>query len=152
LIVASVIATTKGNFLLETQDGYLLSLIPTAKDPDPEISLLAASVRDELNGYFAKGRKTFDVPIKPTGTAFQKDIWTALREKVGFGILVTYKQLAELSGHPMAFRAVGTALNHNPIPIIIPCHRVVKTGGEYGDYKYGKRWKKELIELEKSGL
>lgn len=68
--------------------------------------------------------------------------------KVPRGKTVTYKQLARMSGYPNAYRAVGTALNRNPLPVVIPCHRVVRSDGDIGNYFYGRKRKLELLKSE----
>ena len=80
-------------------------------------------------------------------TGFQVRVLLAVA-RVPRGRTVTYKQLARMSGHPNAYRAVGTALNRNPFPITIPCHRVVRSDGDIGGYFYGKRRKMELLKAE----
>ena len=100
----------------------------------------------QLQEYFAGHRRMFDVPIDPQGTDFQREVWRAL-ELIPFGETRTYAQVAASIGRPGASRAVGGANNANPIPIIIPCHRVVAANG-MGGYAYGLDMKRFLLELE----
>ncbi|MCF8001733.1 MAG: methylated-DNA--[protein]-cysteine S-methyltransferase [Halanaerobiales bacterium] len=101
----------------------------------------------QLKEYFKKERKNFNIPLKFSGTQFQRDIYKTLIE-VEYGQTISYKKLAEKSGHPNAYQAVGTALKKNKIAIIIPCHRVIKSDGSLGNYNGGKWRKRELLKLE----
>lgn len=101
----------------------------------------------QLSDYFNNKRKYFDLPIKPKGTAFQLKVWNEL-QKIPYGETRTYKQIAENIGSPKAFRAVGNANNKNPIPIIIPCHRVVGSNGNLVGYAGGIHIKNFLLNLE----
>jgi len=102
----------------------------------------------ELEEYFAGKRKSFDVPVKPEGTSFQQSTWDALL-KIPHGETRSYKQIAEMIGKPAACRAVGMANNRNPIPIVIPCHRVVGANGDLTGYAGGLEVKRKLLGLEK---
>jgi len=79
---------------------------------------------DQLVEYFAGTRKAFSLPLRPSGTAFQKSVWAALRE-IPFGATLSYGELARRIGQPGAARAVGAANGANPLPIVVPCHRVI---------------------------
>ena len=85
--------------------------------------------------------------IKLIGTDFQKKVWNAIAT-IPVGSTKTYKQIAELIKHPKAMRAVGTACKKNPIPFIIPCHRVISSDGSIGNYYYGKGLKATLLKRE----
>ena len=102
----------------------------------------------ELEEYFTGKRKSFDVPVSPNGTFFQQSVWKAL-QAIPYGETRSYKQIAEMIGKPTACRAVGMANNRNPIPIIIPCHRVVGTNGDLTGYAGGLDIKRKLLEIEK---
>lgn len=99
----------------------------------------------ELEEYFNLKRKKFTVQIDPTGTPFQKKVWSTL-QKIPYGKTISYKELAEKSGS--VARAVGQANAANPIPIIIPCHRVINFSGKLGGYSCGLEIKEKLLELE----
>lgn len=118
-------------------------------------SKLLKNILRELQEYFAGQRKTFNIPLKIEGSEFEKDVYESLLD-VGYGDVITYKKLAENSGHNKAYRAVGTALKKNKIPIIIPCHRVIKSNGSIGnymgDYNGGKTIKEKLLKLEDSNF
>ena len=89
---------------------------------------VASEVTRELREYFAGTRNCFDLPLAPRGTAFQQRVWTALRT-IPFGRTTTYGAIATAIGQPSASRAVGLATGRNPIAIVVPCHRVVGSGG-----------------------
>lgn len=101
----------------------------------------------ELEEYFAGERKHFDVKLNPKGTEFQKKVWNALID-VEYGKTASYKDIAEIVGSPKGFRAVGSANNKNPIPIMIPCHRIIGTNGKLVGYAYGTDFKKNLLDME----
>ena len=105
----------------------------------------------QLREYFAGERKTFSLTLSPQGTDFQKAVWSALR-KIPYGETISYKQLAERIGKPKAVRAVGAANGANPIPIIIPCHRVIGHDGSLTGFGGGLPLKKRLLELENRQL
>lgn len=106
-----------------------------------------AAVVTQLEEYFAGKRQTFDLPLRPEGTAFQRSVWDALRN-IPFGTTISYKQLAERIGNPAAVRAVGRANGSNPIPIIIPCHRVIGADGSLTGFGGGLPLKQYLLHLE----
>ena len=103
----------------------------------------------ELEAYFAGNLKEFTVPIKLKGTVFRKQVWDALMT-IPYGETISYKQLAERIGNPNAIRAVGGANHHNPVSIIVPCHRVIGANGKLVGYGGGLSNKTFLLELEKS--
>lgn len=101
----------------------------------------------QLDEYFNKKRKTFDLPLKPEGTDFQKKVWKAL-QRIPYGTTASYGEIAAAIGNHKASRAVGMANNRNPIAIIIPCHRVIGADGSLVGYAGGLEIKKILLELE----
>jgi methylated-DNA-[protein]-cysteine S-methyltransferase len=105
-------------------------------------------IKNELKEYFENGREEFTQKIKfIKGTEFEKKVWLALKE-IPYGETRTYKWLAEKVGKPNASRAVGQALSRNPIPIILPCHRVIESDGSIGGYSSGVDIKRRLLEIE----
>lgn len=106
-----------------------------------------AEVRRQLEEYFAGGRRSFDLPIDLRAPAFQQDVLRELA-RVPYGELATYGELARRIGRPRAARAVGGALNRNPVPIVLPCHRVVGAGGALVGYAGGLDRKRALLALE----
>lgn len=101
----------------------------------------------ELNEYFEGCREDFDVPIDPKGTDFQKKVWQRLC-KIPYGHTASYSQIAFEIGNPKACRAVGGANGRNPIPIIIPCHRVISKNGKIGGFSADINIKLKLLRLE----
>ena len=102
----------------------------------------------ELREYFAGQRRQFTVPLAPKGTPFQQKVWKALQE-IPYGETRSYKEIAIAAGNEKACRAVGMANNRNPLPIFIPCHRVVGADGKLVGYAGGLDVKTFLLELEK---
>lgn len=102
----------------------------------------------ELTEYFEGKRKTFDVRLNPKGTPFQRAVWRTLCD-IPYGSVISYSQEAQMLSRAKAVRAVANANGKNPIPIIIPCHRVIAKGGGIGGYS-GGIWRKEfMLELER---
>ena len=101
----------------------------------------------ELNEYFARKRKTFTVALDMRGTRFQKQVWEALLA-IPFGETRSYAQIANQVGNPKATRAVGAANGQNPIPIIVPCHRVIGANGNLTGFGGGLDIKDQLLALE----
>ena len=101
----------------------------------------------ELEEYMAGERTSFDLPLKPVGTEFQKKVWNALLT-IPYGETKSYKDIAVKIDNPKGCRAVGMANNRNPIPIIIPCHRVIGANGSLIGYGGGLDIKVKLLELE----
>ena len=134
--------------LFET-DGFLTSLdlqpLAISSDPTPLLQRAAA----QLNEYFNRTRRTFDLPLRPFGTEFQRTAWAVL-ELIPYGQTLSYKAQAAQMGQPLAQRAVGQANGENPLPILIPCHRVIRSNGELGGYAGGREIKQFLINLEAS--
>ena len=114
-----------------------------AGSPSPALELAAR----ELEEYFAGVRREFTVPLAPEGTAFQLAVWSALRE-IPYGATASYRDIAVRLGRPGGAVAVGQANSRNPIPIIIPCHRVIGAGGQLVGYTGGLEIKRFLLRLE----
>lgn len=103
----------------------------------------------QLDEYFQGKRTTFSLPFKLTGTPFQLAVWKEL-QNIPYGQTTSYKEIAQKINKPKAYRAVGMANNKNPLPIIIPCHRVIGSNGKLIGYAGGLNLKNYLLELEKS--
>ena len=106
-------------------------------------------VKAQLKAYFKRELKQFDLPLAPVGTAFQLKVWQALRD-IPYGELVSYKTIAEAIGNADAVRAVGNANGKNPIPIIVPCHRVIGSDGSLTGFGGWLETKRRLIDLERA--
>ena len=104
---------------------------------------------NQLKEYLSGHRKQFSLPLAPSGTEFRKNVWTCLCA-ISYGETKSYKEIAETIGNPKACRAVGSANNKNPIPIFIPCHRVIGSNGKLVGYRGGLKVKAHLLELEKA--
>ncbi len=118
--------------------------LPEEKKKGNKITI---SARKQLKEYFNGKRKTFELPFEFKGTEFQNEVWKALT-KIPFGSVVTYQDIAKLTGNEKAVRAVGSANGKNPIPIIVPCHRVIAKNGKLSGYAGGVERKEWLIEHE----
>lgn len=106
-------------------------------------------VARQLDEFFAGKRRTFDFPLAPKGTDFQKRVWAELM-KIPFGETISYGELAKRMGNPNASRAVGRANATNPIALIVPCHRVIGTNGKLTGYAGGLDLKDKLLTWERS--
>jgi len=147
--------------LLLAGDEDALSLVgfPQGKmrhDPEPDWIYNEkpfATVRQQLQEYFAGERKDFDLPLNVTGTEFQVQVLEEL-QRIPYGETTSYGDIANRIGRPKAMRAVGAANGRNPIPIIIPCHRVIGSGGALTGFGGGLDTKEALLRLEaeNSGL
>ncbi len=102
---------------------------------------------DQLRAYFNGTRQSFDLPLAPEGTTFQQKVWRALQD-IPCGETITYGELADRIGRPTASRAVGAANGQNPLPIVIPCHRVIGANGKLTGYAGGLKIKKALLDHE----
>ena len=113
-----------------------------------ETALLKEAIK-QLNEYFDGKRISFDLQLQPQGTEFQNKVWKALME-IPFGETRSYGEIAKIIGNEKASRAVGMANNKNPIPIIVPCHRVIGANGKLVGYAGGLDIKEMLLNLEKN--
>jgi methylated-DNA-[protein]-cysteine S-methyltransferase len=105
----------------------------------------------QVEAYFEHELTDFDLPVAPAGTDFQKRVWFALAD-IGYGKTESYGSLAARVGNPKASRAVGMANGRNPIPLILPCHRVIGSNGSLTGYGGGLPLKAKLLEHERAGL
>jgi len=115
-------------------------------DPSAGADPVLATAAAQLDEYFAGRRTTFDLPLRATGTPFQRDVWAAIAA-TGYGTTTTYAAIAVALGRPTAVRAVGAAVGRNPLSIVVPCHRVVGSAGLTG-YAGGLDRKRYLLRLE----
>ncbi|MGO2118348.1 MAG: methylated-DNA--[protein]-cysteine S-methyltransferase [Fusobacterium sp.] len=142
-----------GEFLIVHSDEEVLGLKFLNKNEKDDIkekkNKFSENITLQLNEYFSGARKSFDLKLSLTGTNFQKKVWEALGN-IPYGETKSYKEIAIEVGSPKAFRAVGSANNKNPIPIIIPCHRVIGKNGKLVGFAGGLDLKEKLLQLEKS--
>jgi len=124
-----------------------IHLAPAFASPEDQDVLNLAC--EQLDEYFAGRRQRFDVPIALLGTPFQTKVWSMLY-RIPFGKMVSYQQMAKALGRGCA-RSVGTANGANPLPIIVPCHRVIASDGTLGGYSGGIEVKQQLLDLELAG-
>ena len=115
-------------------------------DDAPQLPLFRVAAV-QLREYFAGARTTFDLPLEPAGTPFQRQVWAAIAA-VPFAATITYGELAARCGRPSAVRAAGAATGRNPLTIVIPCHRIVGSGGALTGYAGGLDRKRALLALE----
>lgn len=116
---------------------------------DNHVDALLRAASQQLTEYFQGKRRSFDLPLDLRGTPFQRRVWDQLR-RIPYGLTRSYGQVARAIGKPGAARAVGQATGANPVPIVVPCHRVIATGGGLGGYGGGLRLKRFLIALEQA--
>lgn len=140
--------TELGIVTVVEEDGFVTGLRFGGVQASPEVpSELLAEAESQIREYLSGGRRAFSLPVRYDIGSFGNDILDAMRG-IPYGETMTYGELALSSGHPNAFRAAGTACGRNPIPIIIPCHRVVPSSGGIGGYAFGSNIKKRLLEIE----
>ena len=142
--------TPLGTMAVGEEDGHITRVyLPNSPMPRlmPHKTPLLERAEGQIREYFDGRRQEFDLPLTFAGTDFQKKVWHALTE-IPYGETVTYGALAERIGCPGGARAVGAANHCNPLPILVPCHRVVGVGGNLTGYAGGVEMKKALLELE----
>lgn len=145
----SIIITPIGTMIATADENTITSLdfsdesmrIENSNNP------LLIRLEQELSEYFAGKRTVFTLPLYPQGTPFQKQVWETLLT-IPYGATISYAQEAEQFGNPKAVRAVASANGRNPIAILIPCHRVIASGGGLGGYSGGIEKKEFLLRLE----
>jgi methylated-DNA-[protein]-cysteine S-methyltransferase len=140
--------TAEGLHFVSFSSGkHAVAVLPDWKDnPAPFRNAV-----QQLKEYFAGKRRAFDLALIPQGTDFQRAVWQQLRS-IPYGETISYRELAERIGKPKAVRAVGAANGSNPIPIIIPCHRVIGNNGSLTGFGGGLPLKRRLLELESRQL
>lgn len=146
-----VFDTPVGPMALESEGDYLTALYLPCRPMEPEggSTPLLERGREELREYFAGKRQAFDLPLDPRGTPFQLRVWRALAD-IPYGTVISYKELARRVDRPRGFQAVGQANRRNPLPIFLPCHRVVGTDGSLTGYAGGLEVKEFLLERERT--
>lgn len=147
-----LVATERGLFRVafenQDHDQVLAELAATTSPRLLEAPRCLDPVARELEEYFAGTRTTFDVPLDLTTNGQFRRAVQLLLPTIGYGRTVSYRELASLAGRPAAIRAVATACATNPVPIVVPCHRVLRSDGGLGGYLGGLDAKRTLLELE----
>ena len=146
------VASPLGTLQLISEADYLVELnwygahkaLSSTTGSHPNILTTAA---DELSQFFSGHRHDFSVPVKPMGSAFQLSVWREL-QTIKWGETYSYRDIAKRLGKPTGSRAVGGAVGRNPIPIFIPCHRIVGANGSLTGFSGGLQNKKKLLECE----
>ncbi len=145
------VATPWGDLVAVAENGALVRIFLPGEQPEEPLTgswdPLLEKTASELREYFSGRRKEFGLPLNPAGTAFQQKVWHELC-RIPYGTVATYGEIARRLGIPHGSRAVGQANHRNPIPIIIPCHRVVAAGDHIGGYGGGIELKIRLLTLE----
>lgn len=140
-----------GRIELQASGAWLCSMRlvpPLGEAPPPSCALLQEAIR-QLEEYFAGRRRSFELPLRQEGTPFQQKVWSEL-QKIPYGERISYKELATRTGNSRACRAVGSANGKNHLFIIVPCHRVVQSGGGLGGFSCGLDVKEFLLKLEQN--
>ena len=149
--------TALGVFTLVADDVAVTAVHYPGQDPHPdggwgspvraEDHPVLGPAATQLAEYVSGARTGFDLPLRPSGTPFQREAWAALLA-IPYGVTRSYREQAEALGRPNAVRAVGAANGRNPIPVVIPCHRVIGSGGALTGYAGGTTLKRALLDLE----
>lgn len=137
-----------GRLYIGEENGFITDISFDELDGERKKTDVISKTIKELEEYFNHRRTEFDIPIKLNGTDFQNRVYECIRE-TRYGSTISYGDIAIAIGSPRAYRAVGNALNKNPILIVIPCHRVVKSDGKIGGFREGLKNKNFLLELER---
>ena len=142
-----------GDVTVVVSDGGVREIsLPGDDQPDGVVGAPVRAIARQLEEWFAGKRRVFDLELDLEGIeGFRCVALQTLAREVGWGETVTYGELADLAGRPRAARAVGSAMRDNPLPFVIPCHRVVAAGGKIGGYGGGRNavaLKRELLERE----
>ena len=136
-----------GMLEITEEDGALVSIlfVSSSTPPTPPSTPLLSKAKKEMEEYFRGERSSFTLPLSPKGTPFQKKVWE-ITSTIGYGEMKSYGEIAEIMGSK-AYRAIGSALGANPLPIVIPCHRV-KAKASIGGYSGGLDNKRILLSIE----
>ncbi|MDO4516086.1 MAG: methylated-DNA--[protein]-cysteine S-methyltransferase [Bacillota bacterium] len=142
----AVIVTPMGPLTLFARESRLTALVFGDFGSYDHLPLFGETQR-QLEEYFAGSRQNFDLPLDPGGTDFQRRVWRALMD-IPYGTAISYRELARRADCPRGYQAVGQANGRNPLPILIPCHRVIGADGTLGGYSGGLDRKRFLLDLE----
>ncbi|MCV7413071.1 cysteine methyltransferase [Mycobacterium florentinum] len=150
LLAATPLGLVRVAFANEDRDGVLLALSERISPRMLEAPMRLDPIARQLDEYFAGRRHSFDVALDWTlSQGFRRTVLERLNTEISYGATASYAALARLAGSPKAVRAVGTACATNPIPIVVPCHRVIRSDGTVGAYRGGPDAKRVLLDLER---
>lgn len=148
LVAASTVGLVRVAFEREDHDAVLARLAIVISPRILRSSRRTDDVARQLDEYFAGRRRRFDVPVDlQLVRGFRREVISHLRE-IAYGSTESYATVAKAAGHPTAIRAVGSACSHNPVPVVVPCHRVVRSDGTIGQYLGGTEVKAALLAME----
>lgn len=142
-----IIKTAIGNLKITCEDSQIIKIEMTDENENKNLNKMQSEIKNKFADYFTGQGLLDDLPIKINATPFREKVYVELL-KVPYGQTVTYKDLAMKINNPKAARAVGSAMKNNPLPFVIPCHRVVGTNNP-GAYAYGEDLKNFLLDMEK---
>ena len=147
--VACPVSTPLGMFTAIYEGGVIKRVFFPGESPGAGVSREDSSLpfAAQMREYFEGKRKAFSLPVSLSGTKFMRDVYEAAI-KIPYGSTASYAGLANAAGYPRAFRAVGSAMRTNPLPILVPCHRVVHKSGGLSRYAGGTGIKRFLLEME----
>ncbi len=152
LLAATPRGLVRVAFANEDHDGVLLTLSQRISPRMLEAPVRLDPIARQLDEYFAGRRHSFDVALDWTlSHGFRRTVLEHLNADISYGTTASYAALAQLAGSPKAVRAVGTACATNPIPVVVPCHRVIRSDGAVGAYRGGPVAKRVLLDLERQG-
>lgn len=141
-----------GRLEMVIEDDHLIRLGTEIHEAiEKKTTTFSQRIKDALDGYFHEGKQSIDVPIRLEGTPFQMQMYEALKT-VPYGKTISYQQLATMMGMPKATRAVGGALNRNPVMICMPCHRIIGKNGKLTGFAGGLDVKAYLLNLEQQNM
>jgi methylated-DNA-[protein]-cysteine S-methyltransferase len=148
LLAATTVGLVRVAYDIEDHDAVLARLAGSVSPRVLQAPARLDAVARQLDEYFGKRRTAFEVPVDlRLAEGFRRSVIEHLRE-IGYGVRESYAEVAAAVGNPRAVRAVGTACAHNPLPVVIPCHRVVRSDGSTGQYVGGSAAKTALLALE----
>jgi methylated-DNA-[protein]-cysteine S-methyltransferase len=152
LLAATPRGLVRVAFANEDHDGVLLALSERISPRMLEAPMRLDPIARQLDEYFAGRRHSFDVALDwSLSHGFRRTVLEHLNTDISYGATASYAALARLAGSPKAVRAVGTACATNPIPVVVPCHRVIRSDGTVGAYRGGPVAKRALLDLERQG-
>jgi methylated-DNA-[protein]-cysteine S-methyltransferase len=148
MIYKQYLQSPAGALEIQANESNIIRVFFTDENsPSDHSNPVTRNAKQQLQAYFDGQLKTFDLPLEPEGTTFQKTIWHHLQQ-IPFGQSLSYSDVGKIAGHSKAVRAIGVANSRNPICIIIPCHRVIGRDGRLTGYSGGLHRKAWLLEHE----